>query len=148
MTNLSKFSYVQVRLQSRYGQRANEDVWLRLHNIHDLSSYLQVAQQTPLRQWVIGISSIHSSHEIELALRQKYRKHIDEVTNWVPAAWQKPVQWIKRFADLPVLQYLLAGGTPSHWMKADPDIREFTADDPALRLQAMTDAGCASLATA
>jgi hypothetical protein len=148
MSKLSKFSYVQVRLQSRYGQRADENVWLRLHNIHDLSSYLQVAQQTPLRQWVIGINSIHSSHEIELALRQKYRKHIDEVTGWMPAAWQQPVQWIKRLADLPVLQYLLAGGVPSHWMKSDPDIREFTADDPALRLQAMADAGCATLVTA
>lgn len=148
MTKLSKFAYAQVRLQSRYSQRANEDVWLRLHNIHDLSSYLQIAQQTPLRQWILGIDSRHSNHEIELALRQKYRKHIDEITNWVPADWQKPVQWVKRLADLPVLHYLLAAGTPSDWMKNDPDITEFTADDSALRLQAMSNAGYASLVSA
>ena len=52
MTGLSDFAYAQVRLQSRFGQRADEHVWLRLHNILDLASYLQVAQQTPLRPWV------------------------------------------------------------------------------------------------
>jgi hypothetical protein len=148
MTRLSKFAYVQVRLQSRYSQRANEDVWLRLHNIHDLSSYLQIAQQTPLRQWTLGIDARHSSHEIELALRQKYRNHIDEISHWVPADWQKSVQWVKRLADLPVLHYLLSGGASSDWMKCDPDIRDFTVGDSTLRLQAMTDAGYASLVIA
>lgn len=148
MTGLSDFVYAQVRLQSRYGQRADEHVWLRLHNILDLASYLQVAQQTALRPWVLGISSSHSSHEIELALRQKYRHHVDEVTNWMAADWRVPLQWIKRLADLPALQYLLADGTAMEWMKSDPDLNGFTNDDPALRLRAMRVAGCDSLVDA
>lgn len=148
MTGLSDFAYAQARLQSRYGKRADAHLWLKLHNIHDLTSYLQAAQQTPLRTWVLGISATHSSHHIELALRQKFRRHVDEVAAWLPAAWEAPLQWIKRLADLPVLQYLLAGNPPMDWMKSDPEIKAFTDSDPALRLQAMQEAGCGSLVSA
>ncbi len=148
MTGLADFAYAQARLQSRYGKRADAHLWLRLYNIHDLASYLQAAQQTPLRPWVLGISTTHSSHDIELALRQKYRRHVDEVASWLPAVWAPPMQWIKRLPDLPVLQYLLAGNPPINWMKSDPDINAFTDDDPALRLRAMQEADCASLVSA
>lgn len=141
MTALSGIAYAQVRIQSRYGKRADTNVWLKLHNIFDLGSYLQTAQQTPLRPWVLGLSSTHSSHDIELALRQKYRHHVDEVASWMPASWQAPLQMIKRLVDMPVLQYLLGGGEPLDWMKSDPYISEFTADDPLLRMQAISHAG-------
>ena len=145
MTSMSGIAYAQARIQSRYGARANANVWLRLHNIHDLGSYLQTAQQTPLRPWVLGLSSTHTSHDIELALRQKYRHHVDEVASWMPPSWQKPLRWVKRLADLPVLQYLAAGGEPMDWMKSDPDIKDFTADDPLLRVQALQQAGARAL---
>lgn len=148
MTELSGFAYAQARIQARYGKRADAHVWLRLHNIHDLASYLQVAQQTSLHPWVLGISSTHGSHDIELALRQKYRHHVDEVASWLPAVWQIPLQWIKRLADLSVLEYLLAEGAPLDWMKSDPDISDFAGDDPTLRSQAMREADCASLVNA
>jgi hypothetical protein len=137
MTAFSGFAYAQTRIQSRYGERANANVWHRLHNIHDLGSYLQTAQQTPLRHWVLGLSSTHSSHDIELALRQKYRRHVDEVAGWMPVGWQVPMRWIKRLGDLPVLQYLAGDGVALEWMKSDPDIRDFTADDSSLRMQAL-----------
>lgn len=140
MMSLSGFAYAQARMQSRYGARANSNVWLRLHNIQDLGSYLQTAQQTALRPWVLGLSSTHSSHDIELALRQKYRRHVDEVASWMPPGWQKPLHWIKRLADLPLLQYLLAGGEAEDWMKSDPDITEFTVSDPLQRVQAIRQA--------
>ena len=148
MTGIQGMAYAQARIQSRYGKRADESVWLKLHNIHDLGSYLQTAQQTPLRHWILGISSTHSSHEIELTLRQKYRGHIDEVINWVPSSWRRPICWIKRLPDLPVLQYLAAGNVPLDWKKTDPDLTVFTSEDHNSRLQAMRDAGCSSLVDA
>lgn len=148
MTGLSDFAYAQARLQSRYGKRADAHLWLKLHNIQDLASYLQAAQQTPLRTWVLGISTTHSSHDIELALRQKFRRHVDEVAAWLPAVWEVPLQWIKRLADLPALQYLLADNPPMDWMKSDPEIMAFTDSDPALRLHAMQEADCGSLVSA
>jgi hypothetical protein len=135
MSAFSGLAYAQIRVQSRYGARAEAGVWLKLHNIHDLGSYLQAAQQTPLHPWVLGLSSTHTSDDIELALRQKYRHHVDEVAGWMPVDWRKPVQWIKRLTDLPIIQYLITGGEPHDWMKSDPDISPFTADDPLARLQ-------------
>ena len=141
MTVIHGIAYAQARIQSRYGKRADAGVWLKLHNIHDLGSYLQSAQQTPLRHWILGISSSHSSHDIELTLRQKYRRHVDEVAGWMPEDWKKTLQWIKRLVDLPVLQYLVDGGEPLPWMKSDPCINGFIADDPPLRLQAIRHEG-------
>jgi hypothetical protein len=141
MTGVSIIAYAQARIQSRYGERADARVWLKLHNIQDLGSYLQTAQQTPLRHWVLGLSSSHSSHDIELALRQKYRRSIDEVASWMPTDWQKPLHWVKRLADLPALQYLADGGEPLDWMIADPDINGFIADDPLVCVQAIRQAG-------
>jgi hypothetical protein len=141
MSAFAGTAYAQVRIQSRYGQRADAGVWHKLHNIQDLGSYLQTAQQSALRPWVLGLSATHDSHDIELALRQKYRQHVDEVAGWLPTRWQEPIRWIKRLVDLPTLQYLLAGGEPLGWMKSDPELSDFTADDPQLRVQAMIQAG-------
>jgi hypothetical protein len=141
MKGLTALAYAQTRIQSRYGERADAGVWLKLHNIQDLGSYLQTAQQTALRPWVLGLSSTHNSHDIEQALRQKYRQHVDEVAGWMPVKWQRALQWIKRLADLPTLQYLLAGGEPLEWMKSDPQVSDFTGDDIQLRVQLIRDAG-------
>jgi hypothetical protein len=148
MTGTAGMAYAQARIQSRYGSRADATVWLKLQNIHDLGSYLQTAQQTPLRHWILGISATHSSHEIELTLRQKYRGHIDEVANWVPASWRRPLHWLKRIHDLPAMQYLATGGTPLEWMKKDPDLADFTDASQGVRVQAMREAGCSSLVDA
>ena len=148
MGALAGMAYAQARIQSRYGQRADINVWLKLHNIQDSASYLQTAQRSPLRHWVLGLSPTHSSDHIELALRQKYRNHVDEVAGWMPTEWQKPIRWIKHLADLPALQYLLAGGEPCDWMRSDPGISAYTADDPLLRVQALRQAGNAALADA
>lgn len=134
-------AYAQTRIQSRYGERADESVWLKLHNIDDLGSYLQTAQQTALRPWVLGLSSTHNSHDIEQALRQKYRQHVDEVASWMPTRWKRSLQWIKRLGDLPTLQYLLAGGEPLEWMKSDPAIATYTVDDLHLRAKLMRETG-------
>ncbi len=141
MAGLTALAYAQTRIQSRYGERADMGVWLKLHNIQDIGSYLQTAQQTALRHWVLGLSSTHSSHDIEQALRQKYRQHVDEVAGWMPTKWQRPLQWIKRLADLPTLQYLLAGGEPLEWMRSDPEISNYCGDDLQLRVQVIREAG-------
>ncbi|MEA2078575.1 MAG: hypothetical protein U9P00_01725, partial [Pseudomonadota bacterium] len=65
MNNVVRFAYAQARLQARHGQRADEKVWRHLHSTGDLSNYLQMARQTVLRPWVIGIDGSQSSHDIE-----------------------------------------------------------------------------------
>ena len=141
MSVSSGMAYAQVRVQSRFGDRADAGLWLKLQNIHDLGSYLQAAQQSPLHPWVLGLGSNLGSDDIELALRQKFRRHVDEVAGWMPTEWRKSIKWIKRLADLPVLQYLIEGGEPLDWMRSDPEIKAFTADDPLVRQHAMQQAG-------
>jgi hypothetical protein len=129
MSSSVNFAYAQARLQARFGERPDADVWLRLHGIGEIGSYLQAARQTPLRKWVLGISPTHESHDIELVLRQKFRSHIDEVANWPPLPWRAAFQWIKYLLDLPVLQQLLSGGTMAEWMRRDPVLADFSGTD-------------------
>ncbi len=141
MARLHGIDYAQVRMQSRYGQRADAGLWLKLHNIHDLGGYLQTAQQSGLRQWVLGLSASYNSHEIELALRQKLRSHILEVAGWVPVEWRQPLRWVVLLPDLPALQLLLSESDIPHWIRVDPAFHDYVADEPSLRQQQMRDAG-------
>jgi hypothetical protein len=146
MSSTVSFAYAQARLQTRFGERPDENVWLRLHGVGEIGSYLQTARQTPLRKWVLGISPAHDSHDIELALRQKFRNHIDEVANWPPTPWRAALRWIKCLPDLPALQHLLGGGTATEWMRRDPVLAEFTEPDASMHLHTPHASGCVVLA--
>jgi hypothetical protein len=146
MSSTVSFAYAQARLQARFGERPDEHVWQRLHSIGELGSYLQVARQTVLRKWVLGISPTHDSHDIELALRQKFRNHIDEVASWPPPAWRAALQWIKCLPDLPAIQHLLGGGTVTEWMRRDPMLSAFTDIDTNMQTQSLRASECIVLA--
>jgi hypothetical protein len=146
MSSTVSFAYAQGRLQARYGERPDEHVWRRLHSIGELGSYLQVARQTSLRKWVLGISPTHDSHDIELALRQKFRNHIDEVANWPPQPWRATLQWIKCLPDLPAIQHLLGGGTATAWMQRDPVLAELTNTGAIMGRYTPRASGCVLLA--
>lgn len=107
MNNVAHFAYAQARLQARHGQRADEQVWRRLHSTGDLSNYLQMARQTVLRPWVIGIDTSQSSHDIEFSLRRQFCRYVDDVSHWLPADWRAALQALKRLPALPALQLRL-----------------------------------------
>jgi len=137
MSSTVNFAYAQARVQARFGDRPDENDWLRLHGNGEIGSYLQAARQTPLRKWVLGISPAHDSHDIELALRQKFRIHIDEVASWPPPPWRAALRWIKCLPDLPAIQHLLGGAAPAAWMRRDPALAVFT-DTAAMMIQPQT----------
>jgi hypothetical protein len=145
MNTTARFAYVQARLQARHGMRPDERAWRRLESVGDLGAYLQVARNTALRPWVVGLHADHGAHDIELALRQQYRRTIDEVAHWMPAGWREPVSWVRRLPDLPALQYLLTGASMPGWMRDDPELRTFASDTPAARVQALQTSDCAPL---
>ncbi|MGB7932677.1 MAG: hypothetical protein WCH04_10720 [Gammaproteobacteria bacterium] len=125
--------------------RPDERVWRRLESIGDPGAYLQVARNTALRPWVVGLHADHGAHDIELALRQQYRSTIDEVAHWMPAGWRGTVSWVRRLPDLPALQYLLTGAATPDWMRDDPELRTFASNTPAGRVQALQSSDCAAL---
>jgi len=137
MNNVAHFAYAQARLQARHGQRADEQVWRRLHSTGDLSSYLQMARQTVLRPWVIGIDSSQSSHDIEFSLRRQFCRYVDDVSHWLPADWRAALQALKRLPALPALQHLLSGASVPAWMLDDPELRHFASESVRLRMEAI-----------
>jgi hypothetical protein len=145
MNTSARFAYAQARLQARHGMRPDEQVWRRLESVGDPGAYLQVARNTTLRPWVAGLQTGHGAHDIELALRQQYRRTIDEVAHWMPAGWRGPVSWVRRLPDLPALQYLLTGAATPGWMRDDPQLQTFASDTPAGRVQALQSSDCAPL---
>ena len=130
-----RFAYAQARLQARHGQRADEQLWRRLHGTGDLGNYLQMARQTVLRPWVIGIDSGGSSHDIEFSLRRQFRRYIDEVAHWLPADWRAAFQALQTLPDLPALQHLLSGESVPAWMLEDPVLRDLASENVNLRTE-------------
>ena len=148
MNNVTRFAYAQVRLQARHGQRADQQVWRRLHTTGDLSNYLQLARHTVLRPWVMGIDSSRSSHHIEFFLRSQYCRYVDDVCRWLPAAWRAAFEAWKGLSDLPALQYLLRGDSLPVWMPDDPALRHFAIDNHRQRIEALRAAGQSHLVQA
>jgi len=137
VNKFTHFAYAQARLQARHGQRADAQVWRRLHSTGDLANYLQIARQTVLRPWVIGIDSSQSSHDIEFSLRRQFCRYVDDVSHWLPADWRAAFQALKRLPDLPALQHLLVGASVPAWMLDDPGLRPFASESARLRMEAI-----------
>jgi len=148
VTHSTCFAYAQARLQARHGLRPTEQVWRHLASTGDLANFLQQAQRSTLRPWVLGMQAIQSSHTLELSLRQRFRNYTDEVARWLPGSWGAVVRPVKRLPDLPALQHLLQGEAAPQWMLEDPGLLPFTSDNMASRLETLRNSDCDYLAVA
>ncbi|MGD2113394.1 MAG: hypothetical protein PVI50_08415 [Gammaproteobacteria bacterium] len=142
------FAYAQARLQARHGKRPTEQLWSRLASAGSLAGYLQQARETTLRYWLADMQAAPSSHAIELSLRQQFRDYVAEVAGWQPGHWKGSVYWIRRIPDLPALQYLLNGEPSPAWLREDPGLRAFAAEDMVARKEALHSSDCRYLARA
>ena len=148
MVSTARYAYLQARLQARHGARNDEATWRRLQGTGDFANYLQLAQQTALRPWVVSMHAGQDSSEIEQVLRRQYRQHIEEVAGWVPAAWRPSVRWLLRLADLPALRHLLAGEPAPAWLRDDPQLRAFASEHTTIRMDSMLQSDCRVLVKA
>ena len=124
MIECGSLEYALARLQARHGERADETVWRRLEVVRDLRPLLELARDTALGQWLVGITADSGGHRIEQVLRSRWRERVAEVASWMPARWRAPVLWCATLPDLPVLQHLARGGEPPRWMHDDREWRE------------------------
>jgi hypothetical protein len=148
MASTAKFAYLQTRLQARHAARNDAAAWRRLQSAVDFANYLQLAQQTALRPWVMSLHAAQDCGEIEQTLRRLFRTHIEEVAAWVPATWRPAIRWVRRFPDLPALRHLLAGDPAPSWLREDPELRAFASEHIAIRLDAMRQSDCGVLVPA
>ena len=125
--------YAQSRLQARFGERPDELLWQELEAAPEPAAALKLARSSGLRRWVAGIAPHADSHEIEIALRARWRECVTEISSWVPENWQPALLWTRGLVDLPALYYLARGGTPLHWMFSDPVLHVYARTDSATR---------------
>ncbi len=137
MIECGSLEFAQARLQSRHGQRPGEAAWQRLEMTREFAALLDVARSSPLRPWLVGITTPGTSHQIEAVLRAHWRALVAEVAAWMPIAWQAALAWCAVLPDLPVLQDLARGDEPAAWMLDDPDYRALCVVPPTERAAAV-----------
>jgi hypothetical protein len=123
--------YAQARLSARYSERPDELAWRRIEHVRTLPALLDAARTTALRAWLAGIAPLGTPHEIEPALRERWRTLVAEIASWMPEEWQHAVRWCATLADLPVFQHLARGGAALPWMRDDPVYREMCERESA-----------------
>jgi len=125
--------YAQARLQARFGERPDEQVWQRLGETDELPAFLEIARASGLQRWVAGIDASSDSHWMEISLRARWRECVAETAGWMPQRWQPAALWTARLADLPALCHLARGEAPYAWMSLDPVLRPFAVAQGELR---------------
>ena len=111
--------YAQARLSSRYGERPDEAAWMRIEHVRALPALLDAIRATSLGRWTPGIGTHSTPHEIDRALRARWRGLAAEVASWMPVEWEPAVRWCAVVVDLPLLQHLARGGAAPEWMRED-----------------------------
>ena len=122
--------YAQARIQARHGARPDSAAWARVHAAISGAALLDAARSASLGGWLTGLDPAPSTHEIELALRERLRARIGEVASWMPEAWRRATLWTRALLDLPALQHLAWGRSPPPWMSLDPSLAPHLADTP------------------
>lgn len=117
---MRSFCYAQARLQSRHGQRMDEDSWRRLASIDGFDLFLKQARETSLARWLPSVGPTSTHEEADRALRLHFREHVAEVASWLPGEWRPATLWIATLADLASVSHLFAGLPPFPWMLRDP----------------------------
>ncbi len=146
MIDCGSLDYAQARLQARHGQREGESTWQRLATARQFAALVEIARQTSLRPWLVGITAPPSAHQIEAVMRGHWRRAVSETVGWMPSDWHAALAWCALLPDLPLLQHLARGAEASPWMQDDPDYRRLCALAPAERSGALAAAGLGDLA--
>lgn len=125
--------YAQARMQARHGSRPSEAQWRQLGEQRELAAYLAAARALPFADWVAGIGDTAGPHEIERALRRRWRRSVGELARWLPPEWHAAVDWVAHLIDLPVRVHLARGGGMPSWADEDAALADGRADDELAR---------------
>jgi hypothetical protein len=123
-----QLDYALSRIHGLLGRVPPESTWATLSPIENITHFVESATKHGLGYWLEGIRADGSVHEIEAALRQRYRDELSRVGHWAPAAFQPLLDW---FAVLPYLDFVgyLHRGEPAHsWMQSDPVLAAWGAE--------------------
>lgn len=127
------FAYALARLHARLADRPGHDERKRLAAVDDFGHFLQLAARGGFGPWLKNLGATSGVHPVEFALREAWRGRLEELAGWLPARWRKPVLWLQRAPDLPVLAELLQHGRRAAWMELDHRWAALPAEPEAVR---------------
>lgn len=148
MTGGVSIEYAHARASARLGERPDERLWQQLRASRRVAALLDAVRASPAAPLVSGIDTRATADGIELAFRQQFRLHVDELARWAPDAWVAAVQWTRPLVDLPAIAYLSTGAPALPWMRSDPEVALFAAGTPADRRAALLGGPLAPIADA
>lgn len=146
MTARAEFAYAQARLHARHGRLADAPAWQRLEASRTSAHYLALTRTGPLAGWIEGMDEDLDAHRVELHLRTRWRRYVDEIARWLPPRWQPATRWFAVLTDLPLIDMLLHGGPAAPWMHADAHLAAFAQPQPLQRSAALRAAGLGAFA--
>jgi hypothetical protein len=132
MSTSCRFAYAQARVQARFAGLPGEEAWQALAASRSLAAFLEDARSGALRDWVKGFSGQSDVHDLEAGVRVQFRETADELARWVPAPWAPAVRWSRWLILLPLLDHLARGGAVPGWVRRDPGLARFLAEDGTL----------------
>lgn len=124
-----EFAYAQARAQARQGDRLSADNWGLLESSVGLAQFLHLLRSTALAPRVEHFSGTTSPHVIERSLRREWHREVELTRRWVPVRWRAAVAWTGWLSELPAVSHLLQSGAALAWMKDDPVLSPFAAED-------------------
>jgi len=124
MSARMQFAYMQARCQAHFSLQLRGE-WERLSALRDPVSYLAAVLRKPFHRSLARLSAAMSTHETEGLLRDTFRRIVNEVAGWMPAAWRPAVQWSALLADLPAIGFLMQGGDAYPWIRRDRRMQMF-----------------------
>ncbi len=108
---MTRYGYLQARVQSRYAMLPGENLWRELAGAGDLGGYLAAARDSALSPWLRGITPHSSSDEIEERLRKRFSEVVVECGEWCAREWRAAVSVLPRLQDA--------------YQNADPQLESF-----------------------
>jgi len=132
MSGRPRWSYVQARLQARHGDRLQEPDWRAIEAARSIEQFMERVRASSLRRFTEHVNARMSSHAVERALRDAWRRYVAELAGWVPEEWRQAVLWASLFPDLPVIDGLRASEAPT-WIEPDPEFAALAKTDQTAR---------------
>lgn len=140
--------YGYARVAARLSTRPDEKLWRQLRSARSLQAAVDAVRGSPAAPYVAGVGLRGSIDDVELAFRQHLRARIREVTGWAPQAWRPALHWTETLVDLPAVQHLLGDEPLPRWVRIDPHLAEYAAEDRLARRSRLAQGALAPLLAA
>lgn len=137
--------YGYARVAARLASRPDEKLWRQLRSARSLQAAVDAVRSSPAAPYVAGVGLRGAIDDIELGFRQHLRARIRELTGWAPQAWRPALRWTETLVDLPALQHLLGDDPVPRWVRSDPHLSEYAAEDRLTRRSRLAQGALAPL---